>query len=171
MKITRDSVYNFLNSSRWTDSAALFLRVFAGGMLLSHGIMKIQNWDFLTGAFPPMLGMGSTLSLVMATLVEVGCSIAIICGFLTRLALIPAIFTMLVAVLFGHPGEFGELPFIYMGIFVALFISGPGMYALDRWLFVPKAKKSEPRHAKQAELTDGAPTVGRKAGGGILRRR
>ncbi len=150
MKITRDSVYNFLNSTRWTDSAALFLRIFAGGMLLSHGIMKIQNWDFLAGSFPPMLGMGSTVSLVMITLVEVGCSIAIICGFLTRLALIPAIFAMLVAVLFGHQGEFGELPFVYMGMFVALFISGPGMYALDRWMFVPEIKKTQRRSKKSA---------------------
>ncbi len=142
MKITRDSVYNFLNTSRWTDSAALFLRIFAGGMLLTHGIMKIQNWDFLAGSFPPMLGMGSTLSLVMITLVEVGCSIAIICGFLTRLALIPAVFAMFIAAFFGHPGEFGELPFIYLGAFVALFISGPGTYALDRWLLVPESKKS-----------------------------
>ncbi len=145
MKITRDSIYKFLNSTRWTDSAALFLRIFAGGMLLSHGIMKIQNYGFMADSFPSMLGMGSAASLVMATLVEVGCSIAIICGFLTRLALIPMIFTMFLAAFFAQPGQFGELAFIYMGIFVALFISGPGVYALDRWILAPVSGKARKR--------------------------
>lgn len=143
MKITKDTVYNFFNSTRWTDSAMLFLRVFAGGMLLWHGIMKIQNFDFMAGSFPSVLWMGSRASLVMATLVEVGCSLFIIAGALTRLALIPAIFTMLIATFFGHPGSgFGELSFVYMGIFIALFIAGPGMYSIDRLWFVPEANKT-----------------------------
>lgn len=150
MKITRDSIYSFLNTSRWTDSSALFLRIFAGGMLLSHGIMKIQNYGYMADSFPSVMGMGSEVSLILATLVEVGCSIAIICGFLTRLALIPAAFTMFIAAFFGHGGEFGELPFVYLGIFIALFISGPGMYALDRWMFVPEVKKTERRQRKQS---------------------
>lgn len=146
MKIFKTAAYNFLNSTRWTDSAALFLRLFAGSMLLSHGIMKIQNFNFLSSSFPSVLGMGSGLSLTMAALVEVGCSIAIICGFLTRIALIPAIFTMLIAALFT--GQFGELAFIYMGIFIALFISGPGIYSFDRWMFAPDSKKGESKQGK-----------------------
>lgn len=143
MKVIKTAIYDFLNSTRWTDSAALFLRLFAGSMLLTHGVMKIQNYNFLSSSFPSVLGMGSGLSLTMVILVEVGCSIAIICGFLTRLALIPAIFTMLIAALFV--GNFEELAFMYMGIFIALFISGPGIYSFDRWMFVPDAKKAARR--------------------------
>lgn len=142
MKITKDVIAGFFNSTRWTDSAMLFLRVFAGGMLLWHGIMKIQNFGFMADTFPSVLWMGSKASLVMATLVEVGCSVFIIAGALTRLALIPAAFTMFIATFFGHPGSgFGELSFVYMGIFIALFIAGPGMYSMDRLLFVPGTKK------------------------------
>lgn len=146
MKITRDAVANFFNSVRWTDSAMLFLRIFAGGMLLWHGVMKIQNFDYMADTFPSVLWMGSKASLVMATLVEVGCSVFIIAGALTRLALIPAAFTMFVATFFGHPGSgFGELSFVYMGTFISLFIAGPGMYSMDRLLFVPQAKTTEQR--------------------------
>lgn len=146
MKITRDAIANFFNSTRWTDSAMLFLRVFAGGMLLSHGIMKIQNFDFMIGNFPSMLGMGSEVSLIMATIVEVGASLFIIAGALTRLALIVAAFTMFMAAFFGHSGGgFGELAFVYMGVFIALFIAGPGMYSMDRLLFIPQTKTERRR--------------------------
>lgn len=119
----------------------LFLRIFGGGMLLFHGIQKIQNYNFLTSSFPQVLGMSSSTALTLVTLVEVGCSILIIMGALTRLALIPAMFTMFIASFFASSGgPFGELAFIYLGLFVALFIAGPGMYSLDRLWFVPSAK-------------------------------
>lgn len=150
MKMTKDSIYNFFNSTRWTDSAMLFLRIFGGGMLLYHGIQKIQNYNFLTSSFPSMLGMSGSTALSIVILVEVGCSILIIMGALTRLALIPAAFTMCVASFFGHSGgAFGELAFIYLGLFVTLFIAGPGMYSLDRLLFVPAARKAV-RKAKKS---------------------
>jgi putative oxidoreductase len=136
MKISREAIYNFFNSARWTDSSILFLRIFAGGMLLWHGIMKIQNFDLMADSFPSVLWMSSKASLGMATLIEVGCSVLIIVGVFTRLALIPLIFTMFIAAFFGHQGgAFGELAFIYMGVFIALFIAGPGPYSLDRWWF------------------------------------
>jgi putative oxidoreductase len=142
MKITREAIYNFFNSARWTDSAVLFLRIFAGGMLLWHGVMKIQNFEFMADSFPQVLWMSSAASLVMATLVEVGCSLFIIAGALTRFALLPAIFTMFIAAFFGHgDGAFGELAFVYMGIFIALFIAGPGLYSLDRLWFLPEDKR------------------------------
>jgi putative oxidoreductase len=151
MKTAKEAIYNFLNSARWTDSAILFLRIFTGGMLLWHGVMKIQNFEFMADSFPSVLWMTSKASLVVATLVEVGCSLCIIVGVLTRLALLPAIFTMFVAAFFGHgEGAFGELAFIYMGVFIALFISGPGLYSLDRLWFLPDGKKRTPR-GKQSE--------------------
>lgn len=151
MKSIREQVVNFFNSTRWTDSATLFLRIFAGGMLLYHGIMKIQNFDYMAGSFPTVLWMSSTVSLIVATIVEIGCALLIIAGALTRLALIPAAFTMFVATFFTHAeGGFGELSFVYMGIFIALFISGPGMYSMDRLLFLPEKKRAA-RRAKKSQ--------------------
>lgn len=133
MKIDKEKIAGFFNTTRWIDSALLFLRIFAGGMLLWHGIMKIQNYNFISQTFPSVFGMGSQLSLMLTILVEVVASAMIICGALTRLALIPAAFTMFVAAFAGPESpKFGELAFMYLGIFVALFIAGPGMYSLDR---------------------------------------
>jgi putative oxidoreductase len=152
MKLTRQMIYDLFNSARWTDSAILFLRVFAGGMLLWHGVMKIQNFDYIADSFPSVLWMTSATSLTMATLVEVGCSLLIIVGVLTRLALIPLIFTMFIASFFGHQGgAFGELSFIYMGIFISMFIAGPGLYSLDRLWFAPENKKRIARGEKSTQ--------------------
>ena len=52
-----------------------------------------------------------------------------------RLALIPMIFTMCVALFVVHgddPFAVKELAAIYLSVFVLMYISGPGNYALDR---------------------------------------
>ena len=56
------------------DGALLFLRLFIGGMMLSHGWTKLATFSVLSATFPDPLGVGSTLSLLLILFAEVGCS-------------------------------------------------------------------------------------------------
>ena len=127
-----------LSSDRWFDSAILFMRIFIGAMMLTHGIGKIQNYNVIVNSFPDPLGIGSAVSFTLITLTEVGCSVLIIMGLFTRLATLPLIFGMYVATFIAFPEKTfaeGELSFVYMGIYIMLLVSGGGRYALDALFF------------------------------------
>ena len=125
-----------LVASDWKhfNGAILFLRLFAGGLMLTHGWAKLSSFSDLAERFPDPLGVGSTLSLILILCAEVGCSLLLIFGLLTRLAVIPLIFGMLMAFFFIHaadPFAVKELPLMYTGIYLALLWSGGGKYAVD----------------------------------------
>lgn len=127
-----------LSTDRWFDSATLFMRIFVGAMMLTHGIGKLQNYNAIVNSFPDPLGISSAASFTLITLAEVGCSVLIVMGLFTRLATLPLIFGMYVATFLAFPDKSfaeGELSFVYMGIYIMLLISGGGKYALDALFF------------------------------------
>lgn len=121
-----------------TKVSALLLaaRVIFGLLLASHGWQKLAGFSAMAPQFPDPLGMGSELSLGMAVFGELVCSVAFIFGFLTRLTVIPMIFTMIVAFVMVHGGSVagGELAFLYLVVFVLLFLAGPGRYSADEFI-------------------------------------
>ena len=117
----------------------LVLRLLFGGLMLWHGITKIENFEGLVDIFPNPLGLGSRVSLCLAIFAEVFCSVAVIAGAFFRLGLIPLIFTMCVAMFVVHNGQSfaaKELATIYLVIYVVLFIAGAGRYSLDNIIAV-----------------------------------
>lgn len=125
-----------LVTSDWKhmNGALLFLRLFVGIMMLTHGWAKLSAFTGLSDSFPDPLGVGSTLSLVMILLAEVGCSLLLMLGLITRLATLPLMFGMLMAFFVIHgadPFAVRELPLLYLGIYVALLWTGAGRYSLD----------------------------------------
>ncbi len=127
-----------LSTGRWNDSAILFLRLFVGAMMLTHGIGKIQQYDYLVDSFPDPLGIGSATSFTLITIAEVGFSMALMIGIFTRLAALGLAFGMFVATFVAFPEKSfaaGELSFMYMGIYIFLVISGAGGCSLDRLFF------------------------------------
>ncbi len=112
----------------------LALRLLFGGLIMWHGIGKIVNFDSLVMVFPDPLALGAKFSLVLAIFAEAFCGVAIIAGAFYRLALIPPIFAMAVALFVVHNGDMfamKELSLIYLVIFVLLYIMGAGGYSLD----------------------------------------
>ncbi|MBN8572095.1 MAG: DoxX family protein [Ignavibacteria bacterium] len=94
---------------------------------------------FSTGdiTFSDPLGVGTIPSLMMAIFAEVFCSILVILGLGTRIAVIPLIITMLVAVVLVHANDpFGkkELGLMYLTIYMFLIVVGSGKYSLDESL-------------------------------------
>lgn len=130
MKIS--NVHTSPSAMNW---GLLLFRVSLGAlMIVNHGWMKIVNYETLKIDFMSFLGLGSQFSLILAITAEILCSILLIFGLYTRLALIPLIITMLVAMgvhgweLFGGDAEMG---FLYLIGFVFLFIAGPGENSID----------------------------------------
>jgi len=76
-------------------------------------------------------------SLILAIFAEFVCSAAFILGLFYRLALIPMIFTMGMAVFKIHaadPFAVKELALVYLLIFIIMYITGPGKYAVDHFI-------------------------------------
>lgn len=106
--------------------------------MLVHGLQKLMGFSGMADVFPDPIGMGSRLSLTMAIGAEVGCSILLILGLGTRLAVLPLAFTMIVALFVVHaadPWKVKELAAIFLTVYVVIFITGPGRCSLDAKLF------------------------------------
>lgn len=119
----------------------LVLRVGIGCLMLVHGLQKVMGFGQMADVFPDPIGLGSQLSLIMAIAAEAGCSILLILGLGTRLAVLPLAFTMLVALFLVHandPWKVKELAAVYLLVYVSLFLTGAGRFSLDQlWLSKP----------------------------------
>lgn len=142
------AIYRFLFPSKPDGTAIslllLVLRILFGGLLLMHGIRKLNNFSEMSAVFPDPLGVGSNISLGLAIFGEVACSIGFIFGALYRLAMIPMIFTMCMAFFIIHGNDSfaaKELAFIYLIVFILMFITGPGKFSIDRMISIPLSLK------------------------------
>lgn len=123
------------NSAATTDMALLVARVGIGAIMLTHGIPKMMM--LFSGApvqFPPVMGLTPELSLGLAVFAEVLCSIFLMAGFATRLAVLPLIITMLVAALVFHgadPFAKQEPSLQFLLAYVVLLLAGSGRYSID----------------------------------------
>lgn len=96
---------NFINDM--PDLAVLILRVYIAILMHTHGLPKLGI--LLSGEvnFPRLFDLSPTISLTMSVFAEVFCYILLIFRIATRLATIPLMFTMIIAVLVIH----GDKPF------------------------------------------------------------
>lgn len=121
-----------------TDIALLIARVGIALLMLTHGIPKIAKLSETPVQFMDFLGLGATASLYLAIFGEVICSLFVMFGLGTRLAVIPPVITMLVAVFHVHisdPFVKQELGLHYLLTYAVLFIMGSGRYSIDHALF------------------------------------
>ena len=120
-----------------TSLAILLLRVALGTqMLLGHGWGKLMTFSEQAATFPDPLGVGHTTSMALAVFGEVVCMSLLVVGAFTRLAALGGAVTMAGAFFLVHGGKLrgansGEMAFLYLVGFVAIFLTGPGRFALD----------------------------------------
>lgn len=119
--------------------ALLLMRiVFGGGMFIWHGWDKFINFGDKLDKFPDPIGIGVFPSLLLVTLAETISALLVMAGFMTRVMLVPLIFTMLVAVSMkmnmGRPFADIEMAVLYLGSYLVLLIGGPGKFSVDRYL-------------------------------------
>ncbi|WEK20553.1 MAG: DoxX family protein [Candidatus Pedobacter colombiensis] len=113
----------------------LVLRISIASFMIVHGYQKL-GWLTAGGEiqFGDPIGVGAAASLYLAVFAEFFCSIFLLIGLGTRLATIPLIITMLIAVFIVHaPDGFDkkEMGLHYLLVYVFLLVSGPGKYSID----------------------------------------
>ena len=133
----------------YTNMARLFLRLFVGVMFMQFGIRHLVGFDELRHTFPTIWGMSHETCLILMILIEIVCSLCIMVGFLTRIAVIPPIFTMIAAeyyiinnllpdtLIYGIDStQPGYLPIMFIGIYLFFLLAGPGKISLDYFISI-----------------------------------
>jgi putative oxidoreductase len=128
----------------------LILRVFLGIVMFPHGAQKVLGWFGGAGFATTLASFSDKMHIpavfaIMAILTEFFGPIALILGFLTRLAALAIAFDLLVAALLVHvhsgffmnwlgkqKGEGIEYDLLLWAIALALIIQGAGRFSIDR---------------------------------------
>lgn len=130
----------------YTNLGRLFLRLFVGLMLLQFGVRQILDFEAERLLFPSVLGMSPEASCMVMICIEIVCSVFIMCGFLTRLMIIPPFVAMLFAEYYLLHNispeapymlqwdQTGYLPIMFLGIYFFLMLVGPGKISVDYFL-------------------------------------
>ena len=125
-----------MHESKRQDLGLLFLRVSGALFLLwVHGLPKLLNYSEQLKLIEDPFHLGASVTLLLAIFAEVLCPLLIMAGVLVRLACLPVLCVLLIALGVVHPewtlfeGQFGWLLLI---IFTALLISGPGRLVLSQ---------------------------------------
>jgi len=113
----------------------LILRLGTAGLLLyGHGWSKLVHFGERLGTFANPIGLGPEVSFVLVVFAEVVCSLLVIFGLLTRLAVIPLLIFFVVAAFVQHlhdPWPRKEVPILFAIPFLTLLFTGAGRYSLD----------------------------------------
>lgn len=140
------SLYFRTTGYSYTNLGRLFLRLFVGLMLMQFGVRQIANYYEMRSIFPSVLGMGSEATLVVMICIEMICPLFIMCGFLTRMMIVPPFVAMILAEYhllhdFVQEAPYlldwqqpGYLPIMFLGIFFFLILVGPGKISVDYFL-------------------------------------
>jgi len=115
-------------------TAMLLLRLSLGLLMLWYGYDKLVHFGQKQQNFMNFLGLGSTISLALVVFAEFFCSLFIIIGLFTRLAVIPLIITTCVIIFkVQHGNVFGddENAPLYLTGYLVLLLVGPGRVSVD----------------------------------------
>ncbi|MEO6733357.1 MAG: DoxX family protein [Ferruginibacter sp.] len=116
------------------SGAMLILRLGAGLLMINHGYDKLVHFGSMQNDFMNFMGIGKPLSLALLIFAEFFCSMFLILGLFTRLATIPLIIAMSIALFKAHNAEVfgkGELPALYLVVYIVLLLIGPGRVSVD----------------------------------------
>jgi putative oxidoreductase len=119
------------------DVALLILRVWAGLLLfVQHGLIKITHFSQMSGHFPNPIHIGPLPSLIFATLSDGICSLLVAFGVATRYAALIVVINLATAFTLVHRlalsgPHSGEVPLLFVGMFLTLVITGAGRFSID----------------------------------------
>ncbi|MBW7674416.1 DoxX family protein [Chryseobacterium chendengshani] len=140
------SYSNLKKDPIFIDIALLIVRLFVGFAMLSHGFPKLQM--LLEGGdikFFDFLGLGPKISLGLTVFAEFVCSIFLILGLFTRIAVAFLTFTMIIAGLVVHGSDSfdkRELSLLYLAVYVLILVLGAGRFSVD-WMIEKRRRSSE----------------------------
>jgi putative oxidoreductase len=132
---TMKKLFSTKYSDRSISLALLLLRLSLGGLMIPHGYKKLMNFAAKSSSFADPFHIGGPASMGLAIFAEFFCAVFIVLGLMTRLATIPLIVAMSVAVFIAHKGEIfgeGEHAALYLFGFIVLLFTGPGKISMDK---------------------------------------
>lgn len=102
-------------------------------MLIQHGMPKLMKFAETSRTFYDPFGAGSKTSLVLVLFAEIFCSMFIILGLFTRLAVVPLIIVMCFAFFGANKGDVGggEMALLFLTAYIILLFLGPGRVSVD----------------------------------------
>jgi putative oxidoreductase len=115
----------------------LLLRVLAGlSLFLKHGLEKLTGYSTMVQHFPDPIHIGPHASLAYALLSDGICSLLVVLGLGTRPAAFVIVVNLLTAFFLVHHAAFFssghvELVLVYIAVFAALVVAGPGRFSVD----------------------------------------
>ena len=128
-----------LFSTRYSDKSISFsllvLRLFSGGLMIPHGYQKLMRFTTGSTGFSDPFHLGGPASMSLTIFAELFCAILVVLGLMTRIACIPLIIAMSVALFYSHHGQLfgdGEHAALYLSGYIALLFAGPGKISLDK---------------------------------------
>jgi putative oxidoreductase len=125
---------SFLSSKALSIDAGLLILRLCCALMLLHGWPKFIDFKENSGDWPDPFHVGTTVSYALTVFAELFCSVFIVLGLFTRIALVPLIICLVVIVFNVHGGdplEDKEHGLLYLLIYLSLFLTGPGKYSLD----------------------------------------
>ena len=128
-------LFSIKHSDNLASFALLILRVTMGGLMVPHGYSKLVNFASRSSNFSDPFHIGHAPSMALVIFAEFFCAVFVIMGVFTRLACIPIVIAMSVAVLYAHHGDIfgrGEHAALFLGGFLVLLLMGPGKVSMDR---------------------------------------
>lgn len=129
-----------LFSSKASNGAINFslfiLRVGFGALLImNHGLAKLKGFSAMKDNFPDPLHIGHPISLGLTVFAEVFCAGLVVLGLATRIAAIPVVIMLGVALfmIHGHQSlKEQESAILYLVPFLVILVAGPGKVSLDK---------------------------------------
>lgn len=129
---------NKLTSTKYSagafNVAMLLLRVGFAAMMIPHGYNKLVNFASYSKNFVNFMGIGASTSLALTIFAEFFCACLLVLGLFSRLATIPLIIAMCVALFKAHNAEVfgeGEHAAMYIVGFLVILLVGPGRISVD----------------------------------------
>jgi putative oxidoreductase len=114
--------------------ALLILRAGSGLLMIHHGYDKLVHFSDYAPKFMQFMGLSGSVSLSLVIFAEFFCAIFLILGLFTRLACIPLIIDVMVAIAKGHNYDIfgkGEHAALFVLIFITILLVGPGRISVD----------------------------------------
>ncbi|MFH7015920.1 DoxX family protein [Flavobacterium sp. FlaQc-47] len=129
------NLFEVKRNENYLSVIILVIRLSVAILMIIHGLSKLNM--LLKGGdiqFPDPLGVGKTASLTLAVFAEIICSFLLFIGLATRLATLPLIVTMLIAVFVIHgadPIDVKEIAILYLLFYLLLLVTGSGKFSVD----------------------------------------
>ena len=102
--------------------------------MLVHGYDKMVHFNETASHMMNFMGIGAKASTALVIFAEFFCSLLVVLGLFTRLACIPLIICMGVALFKAHNGDFfgdGQVAALFLICFIVLLFLGAGKVSVD----------------------------------------